>query len=134
MMDLQERINRDGFTAEATWRDAPPSYIDSYGWGRGSRWFDVTLRYGGRTLTVPFGQGPAHTEDPTAADVIDCLASDSATYDNANGFEDWAADLGFDTDSRKAEKTYNTVAAQRDDLAAFLGDQYDAYLYQTERL
>ena len=85
-------------------------------------------------LVIPFSQGSAHKAEPTAADVLDCLASDAASIENAKGFEDWASDFGYDTDSRKAEKTYNACKSQAEDLAAYLGDEaYQELLWNTER-
>ncbi len=46
---------------------------------------------------------PAYT--PELADVLYCLIMDSYVLDYSN-FEDWAESLGYDTDSRSAEKTY----------------------------
>lgn len=136
MQTLDQRITADGITARARMRATPPAFEDPADHQRdpGRRWYDVTLTMDGRTMVVPFGMGSAHSERPSAADVLNCLASDASTYDQARGFEDWAADLGFDTDSRKAERIYREVGKQARELRAFLGDKYDAYLYETESL
>lgn len=42
---------------------------------------------------------------PDLRDVLYSLASDASVLD-CSGFEDWASDLGYDTDSRKAEAIY----------------------------
>lgn len=42
---------------------------------------------------------------PDPIDVIWSLAQDAGVL-NAGSFEEWASDLGYDTDSRKAEATY----------------------------
>lgn len=42
---------------------------------------------------------------PTAADVLHSLLLESAVLDSG-GFESWACEYGYDTDSRKAEATY----------------------------
>ena len=97
--------------------------------------YKVTLRKGNRQLTTYFSQGYAINHEPTAEDVLDCLASDSSSVDNARSFEDWAGDYGYDTDSRKAEKIYNACRKQADKLKTFLGDtNYEELLYNTERL
>lgn len=88
-----------------------------------------------RTMGVYFSQGSAHTSDPTVEDVLDCLASDAAGYGDTETFEDWAAEYGYDTDSRSAEKTFRAVKRQSEQLKRFLGeDVYDLLLYKTERL
>ena len=101
--------------------------------------FECTIDFEGRgyheLLTVYFSQGSAHKKLPTLAEVLDCLASDASGVDNAQSFEDWASEYGYDTDSRKAEKTYNICVQQAQELKALLGqDAYDQLLYGTERL
>ena len=85
-------------------------------------------------MTVPFSQGAAHTMPPTAADVLDCMASDSAEVENADSFDDWAPEYGYDADSRKAERVYTACVKQADKLEALLGDEdYSALLWDIER-
>lgn len=72
---------------------------------------------------------------PTIDSVLDCLAIDSSSFDDAKDFETWAADFGFDTDSRKAEKAYRTCGDQAKRLRHLLGDEaYAELLYKVERL
>ena len=101
--------------------------------------FECTIEFEGRgyhePLTVYFSQGSAHKKPPTLAEVLDCLASDASGVDNAQSFEEWASEYGYDTDSRKAEKTYNICRQQAQELKALLDrDAYDQLLYETERL
>lgn len=72
-------------------------------------------------------------QPPHVADVIHSLLLDSGVNDAA-GFEDWASEYGYDTDSRKAGEIYNAckliardfcrvlTAAQRAHLADLLQD------------
>jgi len=46
---------------------------------------------------------------PTLPDVLESLSMDWSSIENSTAFEDWAADLGFDTDSRKAERAYRAT-------------------------
>lgn len=49
--------------------------------------------------------------EPTPPDlpgVLECLSSDWAGVEGQT-FEDWASDLGYDTDSRKAERVYRVT-------------------------
>lgn len=96
-------------------------------------------------FSFPFSKGAGHVETvrgypdrpipPTLEEVLDCLASDAAGYENAPLFEDWAGEYGYDTDSRKAEKTFRTVQEQAARLKKFLGPAlYNELLYDTERL
>lgn len=47
---------------------------------------------------------------PDIKDVLYCLVADSSAYEYAS-FEEWAGDMGYDTDSRKAETIYNECNA-----------------------
>src|SRR5688572_8674455 len=88
-------------TATARW-GAPEreEFRDADGW-------TVTLRYEVHRLTVPFYKSSGHNgAKPDAAEVLNCLVSDSLLYENARDFEDFCSELGLDTDSRKAELNY----------------------------
>ena len=122
---LKARIARDNVRAEYV-MTGPPNE-DSFD----ANWYRVTLKRGRRTLTVPFGMGYGLTSDPDAEGVLECLLSDASSADE--DFDSWAADYGYDTDSRKAERTYKQVQAQTAKLRRFLGDAFDAYMYETER-
>ncbi len=99
------------------------------------RHFKCRFTQGRHAFTVYFSQGSAHTEPPTASDVLDCLASDACGYDNASSFEEWAREYGYDADSRKAEKIFRTVKRQAEQLKRVLGSEaYETLLYKTERL
>jgi hypothetical protein len=57
---------------------------------------------------------------PDAADVVYSLVSDASAADYAT-FEDWARDMGEDTDSRKAESTFNACRQIALDLFRVFG-------------
>lgn len=65
-----------------------------------------------RHLTVLFSQGSAQ-----------CLVTEGV--DNARDFDDWCLDLGFDPDSRKAEKTFKACQSIARKLKQFLGSAYE---------
>jgi hypothetical protein len=44
---------------------------------------------------------------PTLPDVLSCFVMDAQCVSDGQTFEDFAADLGYEEDSRKAEKAYN---------------------------
>ena len=96
--------------------------------------YRCTLRCGSRRMSLTFSMGSAHKGHPTLPDVLDCLARES--YDvEGNSFETFAADMGYDADSRKALKTYNVIVRQMRALGRLLGpDAYSTLLYGTERL
>jgi hypothetical protein len=58
---------------------------------------------------------------PDICDVVACLVSDASAID-CRSFEDWASDLGYDTDSRKAEATYRACLETGLALRASLGN------------
>jgi hypothetical protein len=93
------------------------------------------LRRPSHTLTVFFSMGYGHNgKEPTAEEVLDCLASDAASIDNTRGFEDWCSDMGFDIDSRKAEQTFKACEHQAARLKTFLeAGLYKELLYEVER-
>jgi len=59
--------------------------------------------------------------EPKALDVLYSLVLDSSVLD-ASSFEDWATELGYDTDSRSAEATYRACLELALKLRAGLGD------------
>jgi hypothetical protein len=107
-------------TAERT--DSNPHMDDS---AQMDHWRCI-IRRPRHSFTVYFSQGYGHNgKAPKLAAVLECLASDASSLDNARDFEDWAGDYGYSTDSRKAEKIFSTVTKQAARLKRFLGD--DAY-------
>lgn len=94
------------------------------GWMPGTHPYKVTLRLGRRALTVPFFQGPAHTKEPTAADVLHCLCSDASVPAD---FADFCAEFGYDADSRKAEQTHKACMALKPRVLKFLGPLFDDF-------
>lgn len=122
MSQLTALCERKRVRIDSRYGEAPPndSFKESTGWM-------VTLRYRGRRLTVPFYMGSALDREPTAADVLSCLCSDTMSIENSGGFEDWASDLGYDTDSRKAEETYRQCEKIATRLRTFLGDDFEAF-------
>jgi hypothetical protein len=98
--------------------------------------YKVVLKSKGKQLTTFFSMGLGLTREPETENVLDCLASDASGYENAQSFEDWCSEYGYDTDSRKAEKTFNIIAKQAKQLERFLGSRetYEKLLWNTERL
>ena len=86
-------------------------------------------------MTMYFSMGYGHAgKEPTAEDVLDCLASDASSVDQGS-FDEWCRSFGYDEDSRTAERTYKACEKGAAKLKAFLGeDLYETLLYGTERL
>lgn len=84
-----------------------------------------------RSMTILFHTGKGIKRDPTVADVLSCLISDASGSDQS--FADWCGDLGYDTDSRSAERVYKDCQREARRLRRFLGDDlYNAALYDVE--
>ncbi len=120
-MTLQELIREHNVRATSEY-GAPenPEFKNSHP-------YTVTLKYQRRQMTVPFYMGYAHTNEPAAEDVLECLLSDSDVENYE--FEEWAANLGYDSDSRRAERIYTQSQRQTKRLRTFLGNDFDLFLY-----
>jgi hypothetical protein len=94
------------------------------GFDRGGNAWKIRLTYQGRRLTVPFYTGSLAGE-PSAADVISCLISDARAGEQ--DFESFCSDFGHDTDSRKAEKTWNACKKTGPRVRAFLREDFEAF-------
>ena len=132
LQTIEDEVKRIGLRITSEYADHNPSMDDSANMDH----YRVTLRRKDgdqrRTLTIHFSKGYGHKgAEPTAAEVIDCLLSDASGADQ--DFEDWASDLGFDTDSRKAERIYTACVRIAAKLRRFLGDDYEAF-QNAERL
>jgi hypothetical protein len=131
---LTRFINRNRITASVEWADNNPNMEADKEWNRGASHWKITLRCRGRQMTTYFSQGSAISGLPTAADLLDCLASDSSGIENARSFEDWCSEYGYDTDSRKAEKTFKVCERQAQKLKTFLpSGEYEMLLWHVER-
>ena len=102
-------------------------------WPQGATHYRVTLKRPGHHMTVPFSMGMAHTSPPTTENVLSCLLSDASITDNAQDFSDFCRELGFETDSRRAERTYKATVRQTAKLRTFLGEEYDQALYHVDQ-
>lgn len=107
---------------------------DHEGWKHDS--YRVRLAMGERTMTLPFRKGTAHAgSPPTLEEVVECVASDCASLGASpvgriSDFEEWALDLGYDPDSRQAEKVYRAVVKQAEQFYRLLGpDHYEAIVW-----
>jgi len=80
--------------------------------------FPVTLLRGGKSYRLKFGQSlRARNTPPTAYDILACLTK----YDPET-FENFCANYGYDTDSRKAEKVYKAVLKEWEGVNRLFSD------------
>lgn len=77
--------------------------------------WNVTLRCGGRRSASPVVR-ERHASTPTVAEIVECLELDSSYADS---FDEFCDELGYDSDSRTAERLYKAVRRQSVRFAAF---------------
>lgn len=135
MQTIHDFIKQHKITATADYADRNPNMADD---GTKMDHWRVVLRRPGAKMTTYFSMGVAHNgKEPEAADVLNCLALDSAGIENnKHDFDEWCSEYGYDTDSRKAHKTFKTCERQAERLFRFLGSQeaYESLLFDTESL
>ncbi len=131
-MTIHEFIATHKITMTCDRADSNPA-MDATAPGSMDHW-KCKLAHTSHRMTVPFSMGYGYNgKEPTAADVLSCLASDASGI--TSDFEEWARDLGYDPDSRTAERTYKACVKSAEKLKTFLGaDLYDTLLYHTEAL
>ena len=131
MGTMADFVARHNIKIACEWADRNPHMPD---WNDANH-YKCKLTMGRKQMTVYFSQGYGVSHEPEVVDVLNCLADDSAGVSNARSFEEWAEEYGYDTDSRKAEKTYNVCVKQAARLLSFLGeDLYNELLWETKRL
>jgi hypothetical protein len=87
---------------------------------------------GDRPVTTIVGSddGP-----PEMSDVLDEVAAEAAVVETSRCFEEWAVLMGFDPDSRHAERVYRAWRHRTGNLRKLLGNErYEQLLWGTERL
>jgi hypothetical protein len=87
---------------------------------------------GARPVTTIIGsdEGP-----PEILEVLDAIAAEAAVVDEADGYEPWALEMGFNPDSRHDERVYRSVRRRARLLRGLVGDErYEQLLWDTERL
>lgn len=137
--EMDRFIEERQITMDAVRVDRNPNVKES-DWDAGASHWRCTFRINASSFETYFSMGSAHTQPPTAADVLDCLASDASGIglDDVSAqldFEEWANEYGYDTDSISALHTYNLVKSQTVALHDFLGGSgYRELIEDIERL
>ena len=110
---------------------------DGVTWG--ATFYRIRIRCGSHRMTTYWSQGGALTEAPSLADVLDCLASDAASLENAKDFAEFATESGYNNGTeaglREAQRVYKAVCRTSAQLKRVLGESvYNALLWDCERL
>ena len=130
-MNMGDFIKKHDVRMACEWEHERPDYLMD-DMPRGSNHYRCTISANGHRYTMHWSQGPAITDEPDAADVLDALASDASNTEA--GFENFAAEYGYDEDSRKAERIYRACVGVRKALFRLFGDDAEALMYEVERL
>jgi hypothetical protein len=70
-------------------------------------------------------------EAPDLRDALDVLAAEAGIVEETSSFESWAQQLGFDVDSRTAERAYRASLRLSRRLRAVLGEHAYERLVQS---
>lgn len=106
---------------------APHDYAREDDWQQRAHKWACTLQYQGRRVSLPFWKGESHSARPTAMEVLGCVLSDASSGE-ADSFAEFCAELGYDDDSRKAEKIYAACQQITKKLRQLLRDDFDAFI------
>lgn len=134
MTPLSRRIRDDNITLTAIPAPPDPNRAD---WPHFN--YDVTLhRPGAADMSLETGvqYGTGNTSEPTAHDVMSILTGQAAAYENTDGYREWVDEYGGDPDEEDEPLTpaaYALMGRMVADLQAFLGDDYDDYLFNTDQ-
>jgi hypothetical protein len=72
---------------------------------------------------------------PEIVEVLDAVAAEAAVAEEADGFEAWADQMGYDRDSRRGERAFRAERRQAKLLRELLGEEsFCRLLWETERL
>lgn len=89
--------------------------------------WEFTIKKGRKSYKSEFWDSVANSNhidpvEPSNYDLLACLTK----YDPGT-FEDFCVDFGYNTDSRKAEKTYKAVVKEYESLCRVFGDDPDLW-------
>lgn len=121
MKRLRNYVEARGLRVEIL--SGPDANTDEYNWQYHAYTLKLTNGELGTKMTIPWRQGIGITDDPSDRPelVFECLIIDAWGYLQAQSFEDWAGEYGYDTDSRKAEQMYRELEARTTAFLDFIG-------------
>jgi len=131
-VSIEEFVKANRITLTSEYADHNPHMDDSQNMDN----YKCMLRRGNARMTLYFSKGIGHHgTEPTAKEILDCLASDAAGIENSRSCDEWCLEYGYNTDSRKAEKTFKACEHLTKRLRTFLGeDLYQKLLWHTEKM
>ena len=96
-----------------------------------SHWHVTFTNSVGDVESWEYSMGSACKGEPTTSDVLESLRMDASGRDGMS-FEDWCSEYGLDTDSKRAEATYNACGQTAYKLRSLLGRDAYAQLHAIE--
>lgn len=120
----RSQLAKLGIRMSCEYADRNPNMPDA----RDMNHYKCTLSRRRQRMTVYFSMGYAHRGEPTINQVFDTLIQDALMVDNAGSFEEFCSELGYDPDSRKAERIWKASEHQASRLKTFLGEELYAEL------
>ena len=130
---IKQFIKENNLTMKSEYADSNPNMKDSNNMNHSKvtikRKFKLNgnhldTRYGFKQMTLYYSQGYGIQGEPTLESVLNCLISDSTCGET---FQEFCDNLGYDNDSRKAEKTFNTILKQTSKLKKLLDNNFNDF-------
>lgn len=120
-IEAEEFLNKYGVTFKAVFKgDKCPLWCDG-NCNHGDRYVVTFRRKDSKSLSMSFWNSMNDSENGKAPSVYDVLAA-MEKYDPED-FEDWCSNLGYESNSRKAEKTYKLVVKEYEKVSAFFTEE-----------
>lgn len=91
-----------------------------------SNGFRIEISGGGVSFEFDYFVGCGILEIPKKERVLENLFSDASFYENSANFESFCEELGYNSDSREAEKIYNDCGETFKNLHKIFGADYEA--------
>lgn len=79
-------------------------------WKKTANKYKAKIIYNKKSMTTVYYTGSGWKKDPVLEDILGSILQDTTYLDY--GFEDFANEMGYDPDSRKAEKIYKEIQKQ----------------------
>jgi hypothetical protein len=97
--------------------------------------FRCRISQGSRGFSFYWSQGSGLPAMSAFNDVLDILAADACGYENCGSFEEWAAESGYEPDSRSAERVWKAVKRQSEQLKRLLlgNEAYEQLIWNVNR-
>jgi hypothetical protein len=83
-------------------------------WKKTANKYKVRISYNKKSMTLTFYTGRGWKRDLNLEDILGIILLEASYY--GYSFEDFAREIGYDPDSRKAEKIYKKIQKQTEKL------------------